>query len=109
MDDSTLLYQQVHPSWIKDDWPTSSAFKPSSKDARGLSFYDADQITPDAAYSHFTVDLGKRSAGIAAVTVRECRELGVPVYPAPENHFSSHVIADFNGVTRKEMEKLLAP
>ena len=40
MNDDTLLYHQVHPSWIVDGGISWQAFRPTPKDEGLLSVYD---------------------------------------------------------------------
>ena len=57
MTPATLLLRQVNPSWIKNGRITSQVFKPTPKDAGCLSVYDGDQITAEASWRHYTIEL----------------------------------------------------
>ena len=103
MNANTLLYRQVHPSWIQKGRITSLAFRPTPKDKKRLSVYDGDQITADAAWQHYTNDLGYTSAGVLAVTVEECDNLELPVVPDPAT-FQEHTLIDFSAFSRKQIE-----
>ena len=103
MNANTLLYRQVHPSWIQKDRITSQAFRPTPKDKKRLSVYDGDQITAEAAWQHYTNDLGHTSAGVLAVTVGECSTLELPVVP-DSTVFQEHTLIDFSAFTRREIE-----
>ena len=103
MNANTLLYRQVHPSWIQNDRITSQAFRPTPKDKKRLSAYDGDQITAEAAWQHYTNDLGHTSAGVLAVTVGECDNLELPVVPDPST-FQEHTLIDFSAFSRRQIE-----
>ena len=103
MNANTLLYRQVHPSWIQKDRITSQAFRPTPKDKKRLSVYDGDQITAEAAWQHYTNDLGLTSAGVLAVTVGECCTLELPVVPDPAT-FQEHTLIDFSAFSRRQIE-----
>ena len=75
MNDSSLMLRQIHPSFIKQGQITSQAFRPTTKDNLKLSVYDHDMISAEKAYEHYTKKLVKSSAGVMAVSVKECNEL----------------------------------
>lgn len=103
MNASTLLHRQVHPSWVLGDRVTSQAFRPTPKDKKRLSVYDGDQITAEAAWQHYTNDLGHTSAGVLTVTVGECDNLELPVVPDPAT-FQEHTLIDFSAFSRRQIE-----
>lgn len=103
MNANTLLYRQVHPSWIQNGRITSQAFRPTPKDEKRLSVYDGDQITAEAAWQHYTNGLGHTSAGVLAVTVEECDNLELPVVPDPAT-FQEHTLIDFSAFSRSQIE-----
>ena len=94
MNSNTLLYRQIHPSWVQVDRITSQAFQPTSKDKGKLSVYDGDQIAAEDAWRHYTTALGLIAAGTVAVTVAECQENDTQVTPDPTD-FDEHVTIDF--------------
>ena len=98
MNSDTLLYRMVSPSWMKDGSPTTPTFKPTRKDNGRLSVYDSDQISPQAAYEHYT-GLGHKAVGVLAVTVEECESLGLTVSPDPLPSFPEHVVIDFTDLS----------
>ena len=100
MNDDTLLYRQVHPSFIQQNRVTSQAFQPSSEDAWLLSVYDGDQIEAEEAWQHYTEALRLQSAGVAAVTVSECNELQLPAV-LDGIPYSEHAYIDFSGHGRR--------
>jgi hypothetical protein len=102
--EDTLLLRQVHPGFIQDGRPSSQVFRPTPKDEFKLSVYDGDLITPEQSWRHFTGELGCRSAGVLAVTVRECSEQSLPVVSSPEV-FEQHAHIDFAGCTTGQIEK----
>lgn len=100
----TLLYRQVHPSWVQLDRVTSQAFKPTPKDRGRLSVYDGDQMSAEESWIHFTGDLEQVSIGVLAVTIGECRSLGLAAEPDPEP-FPAHVVIEFAGCSNSEIER----
>lgn len=104
MKSGSLLYRQIHPSWIQLDRVTSQAFKPTPKDRKRLSVYDGDQVTAEESWVHFTQELRNASAGVLAVTVGECRSLGLPAVPDPEL-FPAHVVIRFDDCSGSQIEK----
>ncbi len=104
MTPDTLLFRQVHPSWIREGRVTSQAFTPTKKDEKRLSVYDGDQISAKDAWSHYTKKLGSRSIGVLAVTVAECEELDLSVVPDP-NPFPEHVVIQFDGFSNSQIGK----
>ena len=103
MNDRTNLYRQVHPGWIRNGRLSSQAFRPTPKDRERLSVYDGDQITPEAAYIHYSQSY--MSAGVLAVTAGECRNLHLPVVPDP-SPFPEHVAIDFSHFSKSQAGRL---
>jgi hypothetical protein len=103
MTGSTLLYRQVHPSWVQLGRVTSQVFRPTPKDQKKLSAYDGDQITASDAWRHFTSVLGFASVGVLAVSTDECRALGLAATPDPAP-FPEHVLIDFTPYTENEIK-----
>ena len=110
MNDTTLLYRQVHPNHVRMDQGmahiTSQVFRPTPKDNGKLSMYDGDQMGADASWQHFTQR--HPSAGVMAVTVEECAGEGLSVLP-DTNEFPEHVQVVFedpegNRLSRKRIE-----
>ena len=102
MNDDTLLLRQVHPSFVHDGRVTSQAFTPTPKDAKKLSVYDGDRFTPEESWRHFTGE-GFSSAGVVAVSVRECAAIELQVRSTPEV-FEGHVEIDFTGITEGSLK-----
>lgn len=104
MTPATLLFRQVNPSWVRNGRITSQVFKPTPKDKGYLSTYNGDQITAEASWRHYTIELEYQSVGIVAVTVCECKkhDLGVKRDPDP---FPEHVVIKFKGYSRSQIEK----
>ena len=100
----TLLFRQVNPSWIKNGRITSQVFKPTPKDKGCLSVYDGDQITAEASWRHYTIELEYKSVGVVAVTVCECKEHDLCVKHDPEP-FPEHVVIKFIGYSKSQIEK----
>lgn len=104
MNENTLLYRQVHPSWIQQGRVTSQVFKPTPKDDGFLSVYNGEMIEPLGAWEHYNKSLKLPSCGVLAVTVNECETLALPARPDPEP-FPEHAVIDFNESTSSEREK----
>jgi hypothetical protein len=102
--DETLLLRQVNPGFIQNNRPSSQVFRPTPKDENKLSVYDGDLITPEQSWKHFTNDLGYRSVGVWAVTVRECRAQSLTAVSSPEV-FEQHAHIDFTGCSTSQAEK----
>jgi len=81
MTPETILYRQVHESWIKNSRPTSQAFKPTPKDNNRLSVHYGAMLTAEEAWLYYTKQLQLDSGGVVAVTVAECNFLDLPVEP----------------------------
>ncbi len=107
MTSSTLLLRQINPSFVVAGRVTSQAFHPTPKDNDLLSAYDGDLIGAEAAWTHYTQQLGLRSVGVLALTVEECSKEGVPPRsdPAP---FPEHAVIDFTGKSKKEKKEIAA-
>ena len=103
MNPNTLLYRQIHPSWVQEGRATSQAFRPTPKDDNRLSVYDGDQITAEAAWKHYTLKLP--SVGVMAVTVAECEKRQLAVIPDPLPDFSEHALIDFTGLTANQTRR----
>jgi hypothetical protein len=105
MNDAPLMLRQIHPGFIKQGQITSQAFRPTIKDDKKLSVYDNDMISAEKAYEHYTKKHIKSSAGVMAVSVKECNELSLPVVsdPAP---FPEHALIDFSDYSYPQSEKL---
>lgn len=98
MNPDTLLYRMVHPHWLHTGQPDSRAFRPTEKDAGQLSVYDGDLINPQAAWEHYTRELKLFAAGVVAVTVSECLELGLAINADP-TPYPEHTLIDFSRLT----------
>jgi hypothetical protein len=102
--EDTLLLRQIHPAFNQNGEVTSQAFRPSAEHGWRLSVYDGDQITPEAAWTHFTTVQQKHSSGVMSVTVKQCAELDLPVKPSPEV-FKEHCDIDFSAHNPKTVER----
>ena len=101
MIDATIVYRQIHPSFVQAGFPTSQAFRPTPKDESKLSVYDGDQITAENAFQHYINDLNLSSVGVMGLTVSECLEESLTVCSDPEP-FREHAVIDFSGVSNKD-------
>jgi hypothetical protein len=106
MTGDTLLHRIIRPDWwLQSETVSSQAFRPAPSDEKFLSTYDGDQISPKAAYEHYTKDISKSPpVGVLAVTVAECSSLGLPALPDP-NTFPEHVLIDFTRFGVNQIKK----
>ena len=100
----TLLYRQVHSSWVLEGRVTSQAFRPTPKDDKRLSVYDGDQITARDAFHHYTSVEGLPSVGVLAVTVENCQDQKLSVIPDPAP-FQEHVLIGFTNLTGSQIRR----
>ena len=101
MNGNTIVYRQIHPSFVQGGFPTSQAFRPTPKDKSQLSVYDGDLISTERAWAHYTADLGLASVGVMGLSVAECTAESLAVCSAPEA-FAEHAVIDFAELTDKE-------
>lgn len=106
MNPATLLYRQVHPSWIREGRVASLVFQPTPKDNGRLSVYDGDGITPGDAWRHYTGTLGLLSDGVVAVTLAECTNLQLSVVADPLPGFPEHTLIDFTGLPGSQVRRV---
>lgn len=106
MNHRTLLLRQVHPNFFPEGEVSSQAFIPFPKDDGKLSTYDGDQITAEASYQHYTVDLGFESVGVWAVNGEEVASIGLIYQSDPIVGNTAHAIVDFGVLPEKECRKL---
>lgn len=101
MSGSTKLYRQIHPRFARGNIVLSPAFHPEPGDPCRLSVYDGDQITPEAAWMHYTKQL--KSCGVMAVTVSECRsqDMDVVFDGVP---YKEHAYVEFGNRTKNEIK-----
>lgn len=109
MNPDTLLWRQIHPSFLEGGRPGSQAFRPTPKDDDRLSFDDGSRIEAEASWRRFTQVRGLQSVGVLGVQVAECRaeDLGVEADGIPD---PEHVSVDFAGKSsgkRKAISKKL--
>jgi hypothetical protein len=111
-----LLYRQVHPNHWDGKNPNSVAFSPTPKDHDQLSVDDASLVSAEGSWTHFTKNLGFKSAGTWAVTSAEITAAGdlavarSPITdeaePAKTNPAHCHI--DFSKLTTKGEKKRCA-
>jgi hypothetical protein len=101
MNDATIVYRQIHPTFVQGGFPTSQAFRPTPKDESKLSVYDGDQITAENAFKHYFNQLKLASLGVMGLTVSECAAESLAVCSDPDP-FPEHATIDFSGLTDKE-------
>ncbi|MBV7530606.1 hypothetical protein [Chitinophaga sp. sic0106] len=104
----TLLYRQVHPSWVQNGgvsnqaFVTSQTFKPTPKDQNKLSMYDGDQYSAQESYEHYSEKL--TSAGVLGVTVKEFQLEELPC-ESDDVTFQGHVLVDYGDHTKGTIER----
>lgn len=105
MNRETTLWRQIHPSFVKEGYPGSQAFRPTPKDQGRLSFEDGHQIAAEQAWHRYTEERGLRSAGVLGVLVGECASEGLGVIPdgVPD---PEHVSVDFTGKSNGERKAI---
>lgn len=103
MNNDTLLYRQINPSWVQSGRVTRQAFKPSTKDAKRLSVYDGDMIAAEDAWTHYTEGLGFTSIGVLAVSCGDCTAQELPVEPDPEPH-PAHAVINFSAYSDSQIK-----
>jgi hypothetical protein len=109
----TLLYRQVHPSFVDNNkisaqvfgQITSSVFKPTPKDEGLLSVYNSQHFQPEMAHLHYTTISKLDSRGVAAVSYEECIEQTLEVV-ADNNPFIGHASIDFRDKSTNQKEKI---
>jgi len=109
MNPDTLLWRQIHPSFLEGGRPGSQAFRPTPKDHDRLSFDDGSRIEAEASWRRFTQVQGLQSVGVLGVRVAECtaEDLAVEADGIPD---PEHVSVDFRGKSngaRKTISKKL--
>jgi len=110
MNNSTLLYRQVHPSFVQSDnissqvFITSQVFKPTPKDENKLSVYNSEKFGAKESLEHFNSSPNNLSCGVVAVNVNECiiEQLDVKEDNLP---FDGHAFIDFKDNVNKQVEK----
>lgn len=105
MNDKTQLYRQIHPNFVSEGRASSRAFRPPPKDPCRLSVYDGDQITAEAAWQHYTTKSQKKSHGVMAVTVDECKRLNLDVVP-DHKPYREHASINFGSYTKNQIRKM---
>src|SRR5512138_2682660 len=102
MNTNTLLLRQVNPLWVQQGHITSQVFKPTPKDRKQLSVYDADLISAQDAWKDYTNTRGFPSIGVMAVTVSECQDFSLSAKSDPQPSFPQHAVIDFEGLSENQ-------
>lgn len=108
-----LFHRQAHPGHVIEGVPSSQAFNPTPKDAGLLSVDDAQLMTAQQSWRHFTASLGFQSAGTWAVSAGEIAATEkLEVFRDPvedtENPVRSnpaHCVVSFNRIESKGERK----
>lgn len=91
----TLLLRQIHPNFLVGEEIKTPSFNPSTYGDKAISVYNGDIMTPSQAYENYT-KLKLQSAGVFAVTVKECKSLGLIVEEDPTEENPAHVLIKFS-------------
>lgn len=105
MNNSTILYRQIHPTFIQNGRVTSQAFKPTPKDEQQLSTYDGDMIDPCESFLHYTTILKLSSLGVMGISIVECLTCGLQALPDPDA-FPEHVLISYASFSSGEIKKI---
>jgi len=105
--DASVLYRQIHPSWLQGDTITSQAFKPTAKDDGKLSTRLASKMSAEDAYIAHTADEGLQSVGTYQVTTEEVAgaDLRSVTDSDVEGQPDGHAYIDCRDLARKHVEK----
>ncbi len=100
IDDSEVLFRQVHPQWVRDGVPSSQAFVPTKKDEGMLSVTRGSLTTAEATYKHYTEALKMESAGTWGVTVGEAHVASLNSFDDEQDDIPAHGFIDFRHLGR---------
>lgn len=108
MKNDSMLYRQVHPSFIQGDTIstqvfTSQVFKPTTKDSGLLSVYSGEVFSPEDSHIHYSED-NKKSSGVVAVTKEECKINDLPVID-DNIPFVGHCSINYNSLSNGQISK----
>jgi len=106
LDKSTLLWRQIHPSWVQGNRATSQSFRPTPKDRGMLSVYDSNSIDAEGSWRAYTSKF--QSYGVLAVTYGECEACGVAVVADPIPGAEAHALLDFRPFSVREARIIAA-
>jgi hypothetical protein len=114
-DPEEQLFRQVHPGFIRAGRPTSQAFQATKEHEYKLSVSQSSKTDPETAFHLHTRQNKLASAGVWAVTVAECGEVGLNAYSDPvlaDPADPAHALIDYlpisSSAQRKAKAKLLA-
>ncbi len=108
-----LVFRQVHPHHWDGQNPNSVAFSPTPKDEDQLSVDDSALVDADAAWLHFTKNLGFQSVGAWAISPEEIfalENLDLRRHPIadatdPLKNNPAHCVIDFSKLSSKGQRK----
>jgi len=105
MIDTTMLFRQVHPSFVQAGKVSSQVFRPTPKDKSKLSMYNGDKIDPVKAFEHYTAVLKFSSVGVFGLEKQETDAQNIPVIDdsAP---FFEHCSLDFSAFSKSQIERM---
>lgn len=104
MNNESVMYRQVHPSFLQNGHPTTQAFRPTPKDQSLLSVYNGDMISAHQAWVHYTSILGCSSSGCMGLSIAECQSVSLSVRPDPVP-FPEHSVIDFSALSENECRR----
>ena len=104
MNPETLLYRIVFPVQTQGDAITSQVFRPNASGDMLLQVYDGSRISAQEALQRIAAERLADHAGfgVVAVSVAECRELGLDVNEE-EPLAAGHASISFAGLSRNQV------
>ena len=105
MNPETLLYRIVFPVQAQGDAITSQVFRPNPSGGMLLSVYDSSRISARDVWQRFAAERQADCAGfgVVAVTVAECRGLGLDVNEDAQPLTAEHASISFAGLSRNQI------
>lgn len=112
MTNKTLLYRQVHPTFIQGGVVServfdSRTFKPFPKDDGLLSVYNGEDFSAEESFNHyltFNSEKEVQSAGVVAVSGAECTQHDLPIIE-DNDPFIGHASISYRGLTGNQSDK----
>jgi len=101
VNDSPLLFRQIHPTFVQNGHVISPAFRPTPKDEKRLSVSDGRKISAEESWKRYTETLGFDSHGVLGVTVSECQNMSLSVLDDPQDGQLDHTVIDFSHLDSK--------
>lgn len=97
LDDTEILYRQVHPNLVAEGRPSSRAFQPNSGDDGHLSTDRGSVCSARQAYERYLARM-RKSAGSWGCTVGEFGAVSLQCYQDPLEENDAHALVDYSGL-----------